>query len=321
MKKEPGRLARIIKGAGLVAGGILISPIALLIAIVPRKLYKPVFLLIALGLGYKYIYPRGSLTAGVHRLADALASGVALTENAGKPLWKWLDNETNATFLASIVALATLIGTIIARRSDLKRERGQQIAKVTPRMTVRFAPTSDGKFNCTLLNIGGGTALAVKFSFHILDNPGNHSYSEDVWRIRNSESYHYILPEARDPKTILIDPIDTSRSPELMVKCDYMDVLDREHRAFAYGGQSSDGTFMSVGTWHTITTAKGQNVSLWARAGAYVFLQSERGFARISNVTRRFAPSDEEKNRDWKRGKQKVVKSESDVSSSGPENK
>ena len=319
MKRRSGSFVTLIKGAGVVAGGILISPLALLIAIVPRKLYKPVFSLIALGLGYKYIYPRGSLKAGVHRLADAFADGVALTVNAGKPLWKWLDNETNATFLASIVALATLIGTIIARRGDLKRERGQQIAKLTPRMTVGFAPTRDGKFQCTLLNIGGGTALAVKFSFHILDNPGNHSYSENVWRVRDSENYHFVLPEAKDPKTILIEQIGTSRSPELMVKCDYMDVLDRDHRAFAYGAQSRDGTFMSVGTWHTITTAKGQNVSLWARAGAYIFLQSERGFARISNATRHFLPSEEEQDRDWRRGKQKVVESKSDVSSSGPE--
>jgi hypothetical protein len=317
--KEPGKAVRVLKGIGLVVGGILVSPIFLFIAVIPKKLYKTVFLLIALGLGYRYIYPKESVVIGLHRVADAFAYGINMMVRAGMPLWRWLDNETNATFLASIVALFTLIGTVIARRSDLKRERRQQIAKATPRMTVGFAPTGDGKFACTLLNIGGGTALAVKFSFHVLDNPGNHSYSEDVWRIRNSESYHYILPEAKDPKSILLDPIDTSRSPELMVKCEYMDSLDRNHYAFAYGGQSSDGTFMSVGTWHTRTTTKGQSVSMWARAGAYFFLQSERGLARIGNAMRRFLPSDEERNKDWRRGMQKVVETQSEVSSGGPD--
>lgn len=319
MEREPRPILEFARKAAIVIGGILVSPLALLLMIVPRKLYKSIFLLLVIFLVYKFVYPRESLALGTHRLSNAFAHGVSKAVDAGRPLWNWLDNETNATFLASIVALATLVITAFTRRTDMKRERDQEIAKVTPKMTVGFAPTSDGKFVCTLLNIGGGTALSVKFSFLVLANPGSHSYSEDTWLEQNSRSYHYVLPEAKDPKAIEIEPIDVSRSPELMVRCEYIDSLDRNHYAFAYGGQSRDGTFMSVGTWHTITTAKGQRRSLWARAGAYLFLQSERGFAMIKDAVRRYGPSEADVNKDWRKGRQEVVPSRSDVSSGGPE--
>lgn len=188
----------------------------------------------------------------------------------GFSAWHWLDNETNATFLAAMIALAGFLWGFVRERKSRNRRLNEQFDKRTPNLTVEFTRKQANEWFCTIINLGAGTALSVYFSFLVLDNAKSKSTGKDVWLSREMLLIPYILGSGRGAHSVKVGILDLEQNRELKVELGYSDVLERKHLKVAHGGQSYDGSIMSVSGWQTSIAVPGSRQG-WRRTLVALF--------------------------------------------------
>ncbi len=304
---------RILTVLGQILLGILVvalSPLLLAIWLIPKSLYKPLVWLGVLLLGYRYVYPKRNPLPEFRAFYKHFPGWHVATVRIIHSTWTWLDNEANATFLVAMATVLGLFVTYLIRRADETRKFRERLDKRTPNLTVRFTLSEDQGWICTVVNVGAGTALAVKFRFYVVDDAARMaSRSSGLSRrpreflllpddpshvlfLRTDRQFPFLLPNAKSPKTVPIGVIETTTSYEIRVELDYDDVLDREHTQYAGGGQSRDGEIMSVGKWYKTTTPRGQEPSVFTTLKAFVGFHLGRIIWRYEAVTVPIAESE-----------------------------
>ncbi len=145
-------------------------PFAIVNFFIPDWAWKPL-IRIAIGLLiYRYIFPRH------HPLVDAawvwhhivgLTLGI-YGDRAKVSAWLSVDvHKAALTLLGG--AIAFLYKTAKDRRKE-KRALKEKFDSREPKLTVDFSLDEDGSSTCTVVNVGPGVAMAVKFRFYVWDD-------------------------------------------------------------------------------------------------------------------------------------------------------
>ncbi len=155
------------------------------------------------------------------------------------------------------------------RRKE-KRTLKEKFDSQEPTLTVVFTLAEDGTSTCTLINVGAGNAMSVKFRFYVWDDIHDDDdldsgsikirsrinvllpdEKKQFWRVRESRTFAFVAPRARQPKAVPLGIVPAEPHYGIRVELECVDTLDRRYFQIAEGGQLRDHKFMSVGMWHT----------------------------------------------------------------------